>query len=278
MLSNVQNVTAIAATSVLKMESVNPVKKKGMTMKKKLIQSNQKTSSETPANKNRPWALRFSPTAWAKLVYFRDQSENEVGGFGITPEDDLLYVQDFITVKQKVTFASVKFADEAVANYFEDQVDLGRKSQQFARIWLHTHPGDCPKPSMTDENTFQRVFDGCDFAIMCIIAQGNQSYAQVRFNVGPGGQILIPVQVDYSEPFEGSNHKAWHQEFKENVQEEVFQRIAKTSQQDIFGGDVVPYDFMDEFEQMDIDERQLYLDELAERLDLWDHESEVMFL
>ena len=60
--------------------------------------------------------LRFSPTAWAKLLYFRDKSNNEVGGFGITEPDDLLYVTDFLTVKQKVSGVSVSFDDEAVAS------------------------------------------------------------------------------------------------------------------------------------------------------------------
>ena len=31
-----------------------------------------------------PPVLRFSPTAWAKLLYFRDRSDTEVGGFGVT--------------------------------------------------------------------------------------------------------------------------------------------------------------------------------------------------
>ena len=227
--------------------------------------------------KDPPWALRFSPTAWAKLLYFRDQSENEVGGFGITAQNDLLFVQDFVTVKQKVTFASVRFEDEAVADYFDQQVDLGHKPQQFARTWLHTHPGDCPKPSMTDEDTFQRVFGSCDFAIMCIVAQGNQSYARISFNVGPGGQVMIPVEVDYSEPFEGSNHKCWDQEYKENVHEEVFQRTARESQKDIFGNDIFPYDVMEELDQMDDHERQLYMDELALDPDYYDR-GEALFL
>ena len=78
--------------------------------------------------------LRFSPTAWAKLVYFRDKSDNEVGGFAITDADDLLFVRDFVTVKQEVTAVSVKFDDSAVADLFDAQVDLGRKPEQFARI------------------------------------------------------------------------------------------------------------------------------------------------
>ncbi|MHC4582511.1 MAG: hypothetical protein ACYS14_13730 [Planctomycetota bacterium] len=89
-------------------------------------------------------ALRFSPTAWAKLVYFRDKSDNEVGGFGITDPEDQLFVREFVTVKQEVTAVSVKFDDSAVADLFDDQVDLGRKPEQFARIWLHSHPGDSP--------------------------------------------------------------------------------------------------------------------------------------
>ena len=95
--------------------------------------------------------MRFSPTAWAKLLYFRDKSDNEVGGFGITEADDLLCVREFITVKQEVTAVNVKFNDEAVADYFENQVDLGRKPEQFARIWLHSHPGSSPEPSIIDE-------------------------------------------------------------------------------------------------------------------------------
>ena len=30
--------------------------------------------------------LRFSPTAWAKLLFLRDYGETEVGGFGIAAE------------------------------------------------------------------------------------------------------------------------------------------------------------------------------------------------
>ena len=92
--------------------------------------------SRLQVKKSRPkrLALRFSPTAWAKLLYFRDKTDNEVGGFGITQLDDLLFVIDFVTIKQEVTGVSVKFDDEAVADYFDAQVDLGRKPEQFARI------------------------------------------------------------------------------------------------------------------------------------------------
>ena len=101
-------------------------------------------------------ALKFNPTAWAKLLFLRDMTHNEVGGFGITEADDQLFVTDVVLVKQKVTPVSVSFEDESVADYFEDQVEAGRQPEQFARLWLHTHPGACPEPSGTDESTFAR--------------------------------------------------------------------------------------------------------------------------
>src|SRR4030066_729076 len=114
-------------------------------------QKERNKKMKTNVQKNQKPMLRFSPTAWAKLLFMRDMTNNEVGGFGITEADDLLFVTDFALVKQKVTSVSVAFADESVADFFEDQVAAGRKPEQFARIWLHTHPGNSPEPSMTEE-------------------------------------------------------------------------------------------------------------------------------
>ncbi|MBA7577969.1 hypothetical protein ES708_19825 [subsurface metagenome] len=75
--------------------------------------------------------LRFSPTAWAKLLYFRDRGQTEIGGFGISATDDLLLMEDFITIKQDVTMASVSFDDESIADFFDMQVDAGRKPEQL---------------------------------------------------------------------------------------------------------------------------------------------------
>ncbi len=91
------------------------------------------------------------------------------------------------------------------------------KPEQFARTWLHTHPGDCPTPSMTDEETFNRVFGRCDWAVMFVLARGGQTYARLRFNVGPGGEVVIPVQIVYSRPFAASNQEAWLAEYYRHV-------------------------------------------------------------
>jgi len=257
----------------------------------------QKTSKKPqPVKKQRLWeddwpmedsepvqlTLRFSPTAWAKLLYFRDQSDNEVGGFGITDPDDLLFVQDVVAVKQEVTSISVKFDDEAVSRFFDEQVDLGRRPEQFARLWLHTHPGDSPEPSGKDEETFKRVFGACQWAAMVIVAQDDSTYARLSFNVGPGSQVLIPVGIDYSQAFGPSDHDAWDAEYAANVRAvdwlhgPVQDEKASAGRQ--WHGDVVPYDFLAEFEGMEPAQRQALLDELADRPELWDRESEVLFL
>ena len=232
--------------------------------------------------------LRFSPTAWAKLLYFRDRQETEIGGFAVTAAEDLLRVEEFVAVKQDVSVASVSFDDQAVADFFEAQVDAGRRPEQFARIWLHTHPGGSPQPSATDEETFARVFGSCQWALMFVLARGGKTYARMRFNVGPGGNVVIPVEVDFAAPFGPSQRDAWEAEYQANINAG---RWSLLDTQDDLGRDFskdfgapsdltrrsVPDDWMEELEAMEPAERQLVLDELAGRPDLWGDRAEVSY-
>ena len=236
--------------------------------------------------------LRFSPTAWAKLLFMRDVTDNEVGGFGITEAEDLLFVTDFALVKQKVTGVSVSFEDESIADFFEDQVEVGRQPEQFGRIWLHSHPGDSPEPSCTDESTFARVFGSCDWAIMFIVAQDSKTFARLRFNAGPGGEVKIPVYVDYSYEFDAADFEVWKQQYLANVIEDTtFSLTGKsksTSEKqqdevDIFGGNgfeetsvFTNQDLLGEIDSMEPMEREMFMEELSVRSDFWD-ESEVIY-
>lgn len=157
--------------------------------------------------------LKLSPDVWAKLLYLRDRGPTEIGGFGISPRQDLLYLMEFQLIRQRSTWSSVAFDDVAIADYFDEQVDRGLVPEQFARIWVHTHPGDCPLPSGTDEKTFQRCFGSADWSVMFILAKRDHVYARLRFTAGPGGEIEIPVEVEYSGEFPGSNVTAWNDEY-----------------------------------------------------------------
>jgi len=185
-------------------------------MRQKMIFS-EKPSPRQSDRSDAP-TLRFSPTAWAKLLFLRDSGDTEVGGFGISAADDLLLIGDVQLVRQVCDLASVSFDDDSVADFFDRQVDAGLSMARCGRVWLHTHPGNSPQPSMTDEDTFARVFGRTDWALMFILARGGRSYARLRFHVGPGGDIELPVQVDYTRPFAASAHEAWLAEYKANVE------------------------------------------------------------
>jgi len=141
--------------------------------------------------------LSFSPMAWLKLRLFLHADEVEVGGFGISSSHDLLYIEDFVTVRQTVTAASVEFDDDGVADHFDRCADQGIAPGRCGRIWIHTHPGSSPDPSFTDERTFERVFGTCDWAVMAIVARSGSTYGRLRFSAGPGGQAMIPLTVDW---------------------------------------------------------------------------------
>ena len=169
--------------------------------------------------------LKFSPYAWSKLLYLRDLGETEVGGFGISSDEDLFLIDDFRLIKQCSTFATVKFDDEAVADFFDEQVDLGRQPERCGRCWIHTHPGESAEPSSTDEDTFARVFGDANWALMFILARGGETYARLRFGCGPGAELRVPVEIAWDVPFAGTDQEAWEAEYDRCVQPLVPQKV-----------------------------------------------------
>jgi hypothetical protein len=177
-------------------------------------------SNPLPKAKFTPNPLRLTPYAWRKLLFLRDLGPTEVGGFGISSKDDLLLVQDISLVRQVCSAVTVKFDDQAVADHFDDYVDLGYTPERFARIWVHTHPGDSATPSSTDEETFARCFGSSSWAIMFILAQGGETYARLALNTGPGGELMLPVEIDFSSPTPASEEQDWEQEYRASVTKE----------------------------------------------------------
>ena len=88
------------------------------------------------------------------MLRLRDLGDTEVGAFGVSAADDLLLVEDVCLIGQLCSAVTVRFFDESVADHFDRQVDAGLAPERFARIWIHTHPGNGASPSGTDEETF----------------------------------------------------------------------------------------------------------------------------
>lgn len=186
-------------------------------------------------------------------MFLRDVGETEIGGFGISRAGDLLYVEEVVLIPQRSSVVSVAFEDLAVAEFFEDQVARGHPPREFARIWIHTHPGQCPRPSGTDEETFDRVFGSCDWALMFILARHGATYARLQWNVGPRGAMELPVTVDYARPFPASDEVAWQDEYDRCVVPLDFLTPADLelfrSHEEIEGfGDELPLDAVTDFE------------------------------
>ena len=116
---------------------------------------------------------------------------------------------------------------------------------------------------------------------MFVVAQDNRTYAKLRFNVDPGGQVLVPTEIGYSEDFGPSDRDLWDSEYSANVKAVEWLPGQSDAEPDSSEHDLrdyaLPYDFIDEFERMEPEERQFILDELAERPELWD-EKEVMII
>jgi hypothetical protein len=61
---------------------------------------------------------------------------------------------------------------------------------------------------------------------MFILARQGESYARLRFNAGPGADLEIPVDLDFSRPFTGCDLAAWEAEYLACVQPQLMARKA----------------------------------------------------
>jgi hypothetical protein len=52
---------------------------------------------------------------------------------------------------------------------------------------------------------------------MFILARGGQTYARLRFNAGPGGALIVPVEIDFRRPFAAADRAAWNAEYAQSV-------------------------------------------------------------
>lgn len=173
-----------------------------------------------------PLKLRCSPLAWLKWQYLCHAGPTEVAGFGLSAQNDPLYLEDILVIDQRASAMTVSFEDAAVADLFDRMTDSQLPPHRFARVWLHTHPGSCPKPSGVDEATFRRAFGTCDWSVMAILSRTSATYARLQFCAGPGGSLEIPVAVDWQAwPHTtslDSQLAQWRLEYEQHVKQVTF--------------------------------------------------------
>jgi hypothetical protein len=175
------------------------------------------------------YRLRFSPYAYAQLVWLYDRSTYEVGAFGVSSINDPTYIRFLALPKQEVGAASVEFDEDDLPNYMDDMLDEGFQPCECFRIWIHTHPQMGPSPSGTDVSTFREAFGTPSWAIMCIYGKDDQFHAELRHSTGPNTPIALPspmdVVIDYAGEFEGvskEDAEEWEQEYVKNVRKRTY--------------------------------------------------------
>ena len=171
--------------------------------------------------------LSFTPYAWAKMLYMRDRGNTEVAGYGVTGTEDPLLVTDFRLIKSECTGTSFDMDPDDGAEFMETMLDVGLMPWQYSNILIHTHPGNGPNPSGTDEKNFMKAFSHPNWAIMFIIAHGGNVYCRLKINIGPGVVKELKVIIDWSIPFGGSDVQRWGEEYESKVIEEKFRMTGK---------------------------------------------------
>jgi hypothetical protein len=169
---------------------------------------------------------------WDKIIYLNSLSSCELAGFGISAKNKPLTIVDFVILKQTVTAATCKLDDMAIADFFEEQVDLGRQPNEFGRIWVHSHPGPFgPNPSLMDEETFQRAFGQCDWAVMLIVSKGGTYYARMSLRKSFNFDVFLKIKIDNNTKKTNQKDKQrWADEYEKLITEEKLTKITYTHQ------------------------------------------------
>lgn len=196
-------------------------------IKQKKAQKNLVTSPKREIIEVPKAVLRFSPYAWAKMLYMRDAGPTEVAGCIVTRPDDVLAAVDFLLVKSLCGPASFELDDDYLSNMWLDLGEAGWPIECFSRILGHTHPGIAPIPSTEDEATFQRCWGNTNWAVMFILAEGAECYAGLQYNKEPRHRAIIPVKVDYSLNFGSSDKEEWKKEYDRCVESRTYTHHAR---------------------------------------------------
>lgn len=124
-----------------------------------------------------------------KILTYQKAVSSEIAFFMLTETDDPFFITDVQVVKQHASWAKFEFDDEAMAIFMAEQYELGICPDQCRRIVGHTHPGDSAMPSQDDMSEFKDHFEGMDWHIMFIRAQGGKYTCKLRIRTVPSAHL-----------------------------------------------------------------------------------------
>lgn len=194
--------------------------------------------------------LKFTPYAWAKLMYLRNATDNEFGGFGITDDKDLLLVRDIAIIKQEVSSVSFELDPDAHHEYLLEMTEKGYTIDQCMRVWIHTHPGG-PTPSNTDWSNVEEVYSDVDWFVMFINGD-SANYCSMFVNVkGMRVEQKLLTCIDWEKDCPAIVLDDWESEYLEKVEEKQIIITCKDKKGQIEKTEEVDYTKFDSYDYWD---------------------------
>ena len=160
--------------------------------------SNGDSSPPLDNEENEGEMLMLSPIAFLKLQFFLHVADSEVGGFGISRSKNLLYVDDFLPVRQLSSPVGVSIEPGAVAEHLAEMNAIGLEPDECARVWIQTRVGSWAGPCNGTERTFAQACAGCDWSVLLILSRTGRTYARLQFMAGPKMRKILQLRVGWA--------------------------------------------------------------------------------
>jgi hypothetical protein len=165
--------------------------------------------------------LYFTTLASDKIKHLISVSDDlEFGCFGLLSKD-FSTVEDIYIPPQIVSSASVDYDAVGLDRAMADCLELGYEPEQSMRCWIHLHPFTTakPKPSSTDEETFDTLFGKRELAFMIIFSASANYYARVKSNL-KGYSLEQEIDIERLPSLTENDIKLLDDEYLDKVKEE----------------------------------------------------------
>ncbi len=125
-----------------------------------------------------------------------------------------------------------------------------------------------------DLRTFATSFGQCDWSVMMILAEDDSTFARLQFRAVPRLHRSEDPASTFDQPFDGSDHDAWQQEYQQLV-EKLPERPLRTTTSDDEFPPYRPLDF-EAIDQGEVEPEPWYCQEetWAEPLSLIDQRND----
>lgn len=149
-------------------------------------------------------SLFVSPLLHLKGVLLCQERSDEIAGIAVCHPDDPFYLLDLVLCEGVYSSAYCDVEADDLARCMEKAMSLGYPVETHTG-WFHTHPFNSPKPSGTDETTFNKIFGQRDIITQIILCKTNEYYAATSLAAGQSGHRIrleneVYIHYDHKKP------------------------------------------------------------------------------